>query len=423
MGIASRAARRGADPGRPAIAWLALLSAAVVLALAGCGGAPPRTADGGDDIPDAVPKVEPKSRFGNMSSYVVFGRRYYTKGTSRDFRERGVASWYGTKFHGRKTSSGEVYDMHAMTAAHKTLPLPSYVRVTNLENGRTAVVKVNDRGPFVGDRVIDLSYAAATKLGVVRNGTARVEIVSVDPRDHGERKAERLLAASSTSKAGRSAGEAAATAGSDDKAAPERATRGSPFGDLPGRGGGAGERAAMSHVAATSHRPEPVVAAREPADAPKPQVRPRAEPAQVRQAPLQSAEPKATLAAAAPDPEPELETPPAAVPAAAPAGAPETLLAAAGQPSSASAPAAGALSPAIYLQVGAFGSRGNAEQLRRKLRGQLSEPILVREPSAGAAAGHLYKVHVGPLGSRDQAAALGRQLAAQGIGTPMVVSQ
>jgi len=99
------------------------------------------------------------------------------------------------------------------------------------------------------------------------------------------------------------------------------------------------------------------------------------------------------------------------------------LLAAAGQPSSASAPAAGALSPAIYLQVGAFGSRRNAEQLRRKLRGQLSEPILVREPSAGAAAGHLYKVHVGPLGSRDQAAALGRQLAAQGIGTPMVVSQ
>jgi len=124
----------------------------------------------------AVPSNLPKSKTGNPSSYVVFGRRYYVMDNSQGFVERGLASWYGKKFHGRKTSSGETYNMHAMTAAHKTLPLPTYVRVKNLRNGRSVVVKVNDRGPFVGDRIIDLSYAAAQKLDVVGPGTARVEI-------------------------------------------------------------------------------------------------------------------------------------------------------------------------------------------------------------------------------------------------------
>jgi rare lipoprotein A len=120
-----------------------------------------------------------------MSSYVVMGRRYNTKTSSKGYVERGQASWYGSKFHGRRTSSGEVYDMHQMTAAHKTLPLPSYVQVTNLENHRSAVLRVNDRGPFHGGRIIDLSYAAAKKLGVVDAGTAKVEVRSIDPRDHG----------------------------------------------------------------------------------------------------------------------------------------------------------------------------------------------------------------------------------------------
>lgn len=126
-----------------------------------------------------------KSASGNPSSYVVFGRRYYVLDNAYGFVERGTASWYGRKFHGRKTSSGETYNMHAMTAAHKTLPLPSYVRVENLANGRSAVVKVNDRGPFVDDRIIDLSYAAAQKLGVIGPGTAQVEISVVNsPTDH-----------------------------------------------------------------------------------------------------------------------------------------------------------------------------------------------------------------------------------------------
>ncbi len=117
-----------------------------------------------------------KSKTGNPPSYVVMGKRYYVLDSAHGFVQRGIASWYGQKFHGRKTSSGEVYNMHAMTAAHKTLPLPSYVRVKNLTNGRSVVVKVNDRGPFVGDRIIDLSYAAATKLGVTGPGTAPVEV-------------------------------------------------------------------------------------------------------------------------------------------------------------------------------------------------------------------------------------------------------
>ena len=129
-----------------------------------------------DEIPDAVPRDEAKSKYGNPDSYEVFGKRYYVIDSSEGFRQKGEASWYGTKFHGQRASSGETYNMYAMTAAHKTLPLPSYVEVKNLKNGRKAIVKVNDRGPFHDGRIIDLSYAAATKLGVVATGTAPVEI-------------------------------------------------------------------------------------------------------------------------------------------------------------------------------------------------------------------------------------------------------
>ena len=133
-------------------------------------------------VADAVPKVEPKSRHGNPASYAVFGKRYYTLDSSDGYRERGIASWYGTKFHGRRTSSGEPYDMYAMTAAHKTLPLPTYVRVTNLDNGRSVVLRVNDRGPFHTNRIIDLSYTAASKLGILSRGTGSVEVLALDPR-------------------------------------------------------------------------------------------------------------------------------------------------------------------------------------------------------------------------------------------------
>ena len=127
------------------------------------------------------PVKEPYSRYGNPDSYKVEGRQYKILRSASGYKERGVASWYGTKFHKQRTSSGDAYNMYAMTAAHKTLPLPSYVRVKNLENGRQAVVRVNDRGPFRHDRIIDLSYAAAVKLGLLPKGTARVEVESIVP--------------------------------------------------------------------------------------------------------------------------------------------------------------------------------------------------------------------------------------------------
>jgi rare lipoprotein A len=132
-------------------------------------------------VPDAVPRIEPRSRHGNPPFYDVFGKRYYVLSSSVGYWERGVASWYGPGFHKERTSAGEPYDMYGMTAAHKTLPLPAYLRVTNLQNGRSVVVRVNDRGPFVGNRIIDLSYTAAAKLDMLRNGTAMVELRSIDP--------------------------------------------------------------------------------------------------------------------------------------------------------------------------------------------------------------------------------------------------
>lgn len=132
-------------------------------------------------IPNAVPKAEPLAKYGNMKSYVVFGKRYYTLKSARHYQEIGVASWYGTQFHSHSTSSGERYDMLGMTAAHKTLPLPTYVEVTNLKNQRKIIVKVNDRGPFESNRIIDLSYVAAKKLGMLGHGTTLVKIRAIDP--------------------------------------------------------------------------------------------------------------------------------------------------------------------------------------------------------------------------------------------------
>ena len=132
-----------------------------------------------DAIPDAVPKTESLSRYGNPSKYSVAGKTYHVRSSSEGYVKRGKASWYGTKFQGRRTSSGVPYDMFQMTAAHKTLPLPTYVEVTNLDNGRKIVVKVNDRGPFHAGRIIDLSYVAALKLDIVSTGTGNVEVRAI----------------------------------------------------------------------------------------------------------------------------------------------------------------------------------------------------------------------------------------------------
>jgi rare lipoprotein A len=133
-----------------------------------------------DRVPDAVPRAEPLSR-GALRPYAVMGRNYTPMTSIAPYRARGVASWYGRRYHGKPTSSGEPYDMYSMTAAHPVLPIPSYARVTNLRNGRSVVVRVNDRGPFLSDRLIDLSYTAAYKLGVLNGGSGLVEVETITP--------------------------------------------------------------------------------------------------------------------------------------------------------------------------------------------------------------------------------------------------
>lgn len=174
------------------MAWAGAALAAILL-VSGCAsrggyykddGPPERHPVDIRSIPDAVPRVEPLSRTGN-SPYEALGKRYVPVASSDGYRKRGTASWYGKKFHGKRTSSGEKYDMYKMTAAHRTLPLPSYVRVTNLDNDKSVVVRVNDRGPFLHNRLIDLSYAAAYKLGIIGNGTGRVEVQAISRKSAG----------------------------------------------------------------------------------------------------------------------------------------------------------------------------------------------------------------------------------------------
>ena len=174
--------------------------------LPACGGraiqdsATPGSSVSGGLPDDAIPRKEPRSRYGNGPFYEVFGVRYSVLDSSYGYQESGVASWYGQKFHGQPTSSREPYNMYAMTAAHKTLPLPTYVRVKNLRNNNSVVVRVNDRGPFVDNRVIDLSYSAALKLDMVRDGTSLVEITALsydDPPQRLESSSAGITAATS----------------------------------------------------------------------------------------------------------------------------------------------------------------------------------------------------------------------------------
>lgn len=133
-----------------------------------------------DSVPDAVPRVEPL-KTATMRPYVALGKTYTPMTALKPYKKRGQASWYGKRYHGRRTASGDVYDMYSMTAAHPTLPIPSYARVTNLQNGSSVIVRVNDRGPFLESRLIDLSYVAAHKLGILANGSSRVEVESILP--------------------------------------------------------------------------------------------------------------------------------------------------------------------------------------------------------------------------------------------------
>jgi len=168
-----------------------IASFAVLLVLASCapffgdgqanrGDRAPLVTVDADSLRDATPQHDQITRAGNKNPYTVLGKTYHLLATGKGYSEEGIASWYGKKFQGRPTANGERYNLYAMTAAHKTLPIPAYVRVSNLDNGLSTVVRVNDRGPFHGGRIIDLSYAAAVKLGYADKGTARVRVEAID---------------------------------------------------------------------------------------------------------------------------------------------------------------------------------------------------------------------------------------------------
>lgn len=196
---------------RCAVRWRFSLTLLLQALLAGCAGGGGSQGGGGRyamdqdaypdtpkdvaNVPDAVPRVEPRSSGGNRSTYTVWGKTYHVLDDPAGYEAEGLASWYGVKFQGYDTANGETYDMYKMSAAHRSLPLPTYARVTNLDNGRKVIVRVNDRGPFHSERLIDLSYAAAARLGILKGGTGRVKVEAIDPvawaRTHGQSAGDR----------------------------------------------------------------------------------------------------------------------------------------------------------------------------------------------------------------------------------------
>ena len=338
---------------------LAGLALTMVVGLAGCFSTPRRTAPApaspappvlsvppaAPSVPDAIPRLEPRARYGNPPFYDVFGKRYYVLSSSVGYWERGVASWYGPGFHKERTSTGELYDMYGMTAAHKTLPLPAYVRVTNLQNGRSIVVRVNDRGPFVGNRIIDLSYTAAAKLDMLRNGTAMVEVRAIDPSVP---PLPPVVTASTIPAASTSPAASPTPTASSTPAA-------------------ASTSAAAPVAAALVIMP---LAATPPAAAP-----PAAAPS----------------AAVSPTAAPGATTSPAVPPAiAATNAAPEAASA------SGAAPAApGFTRPTLFIQAGAFSDPANAERLAQKLRGDNLGKVFVRNDVI--AGRKMYRVRIGPV--------------------------
>jgi rare lipoprotein A len=294
-----------------------------------------------DSIPDAVPQIEPLAR-GAMKPYVVMGQTYTPMSELGPYKARGVASWYGRRYHGKQTSSGEIYDMYAMSAAHPILPIPSYVRVTNVATGKSVVVRVNDRGPFLESRLIDLSYTAAHKLGVLGGGSALVEVESILPDASGPSNTMIASAARSTRTLG---------------------------------------------------QPRPVVTAAAP------QAAPVAEP-----------DPILAIAAAARDIEPVGAAPLPQAEAQAPQG---PSLAALAKPTAPDA-------PGVYLQLGAFGSRENAESYlaRAKLQVDWIASLLHLYPRDG-----MFRVHAGPYASSSEARQAAERIAAA-LGTkPVVVTR
>lgn len=315
-----------------------------------------------ESIPDAVPQPEPLHR-GAMRPYVVMGQSYTPMTELTPYRARGVASWYGRRYHGKQTSSGEIYDMYSMTAAHPVLPIPSYVRVTNVATGKSVVVRVNDRGPFIDSRLIDLSYTAAHRIGVLGGGSAVVEVETIIP----DGPIPGTAYAGTASRA-RIAAARSATASRSALAAP------APAAVLP-----------QPATAELSAQPDPIVA-------------------------IAAAAAREPVPAATPLPEPAKDVP--AQQPVLPVAKAETAA-----PASASAAAA---EIGVYLQLGAFGSRENAESYlaRAKVQVEWVAQLLHLFPRDG-----MYRVHAGPYSSSSEAR-LAAERIALALGTrPVVVTR
>jgi rare lipoprotein A len=330
-----------------------------------------------DSIPEPVPQWEPLAR-GAMKPYVVMGQTFTPMTELQPYKARGIATWYGRRYHGKQTSSGEVYDMYAMTAAHPILPIPSYARVTNVANGKSVIVRINDRGPFIDNRLIDLSYTAAYRIGVLGGGSAVVQVESILPDASGP--SNTMIA---SAPAARTRYAAARASASPQAATPQASTPAQTAATA------APPLDALSPTASElASRADPIVAIAAAAREPAPIARP-----------LGDAPPEAAVAPVAP----------VAI-AAARAGAP---------------PAAAAATPAreiggVYLQLGAFGSKENAEHYlaRAKAQAEWAAQLMHLLPRDG-----MYRVQSGPYASPGEARlAAERMAAALGV-RPMVVNR
>ncbi len=382
---------------------LAMLATALILA--GCGSSPKRESSSGgtqsgtrgggyykDDgppdqvpadlalVPDALPDIEPLAS-GPNKPYQVFGKRYVPDTSGRPYRAQGRASWYGRKFHGQRTSNGDIYDMYAMTAAHTTLPIPSYVRVTRVSTGQAVLLRVNDRGPFHSDRIIDVSYVAAYKLGLLGPGSAEVQVEALQPAEIARIRAERAngqpteLAAAPRATASVTALQSAAAS----RLAPEEPAP--VIGGVPMTSDGALTGDTVAAPVPVTFGSDPSVVALEPLPRPLP--------------------------------------PPAPAPGSAPPANDMPW-------QSASATSAGIAAPTraspstegVYLQVGAFSGQRNAEDLLQRLRNQLAD---WHEPLRIVLVGNLHRVRIGPYSDRVTAQLAADRLQARANMTAMIV--
>ncbi|KFF48696.1 hypothetical protein GY26_12555 [Gammaproteobacteria bacterium MFB021] len=354
---------------------------AAALLLSGCAGGPggsgggryAASQDGYPDaprdvsrVPDAVPKVEPRSRSGNRPTYRVWGKTYHVLSDPSGYVAEGRASFYGTKFQGYDTASGEPYDMYKMSAAHRSLPLPTYARVTNLDNGRQVIVRINDRGPFHDDRLIDLSYAAAARLDILGHGTGRVRVEAIDPvawaKNHGDgRPGPRVAAAPAAPvRVAVGAGQTSAAPRRNDAARIDTLLNATDRMDAT-RGSGAHEGNANVSAGNVSN-------------------------ANVSNANVSDTDVAGTHAAST---------------APGPVTQPSTQQMARG---------------VRYLQVAALGSRDKAQALQSRLQGLLSQPVRIDNSAS------LYRVQVGPIDDLASLETVRATLSDAGFGQTFVVS-